>query len=196
MDDCVIYDFETLGQDQQKSVVLSFAMVTFSERHYKSDPYSFEELVNKAKFIKFDVVQQVESGRKINRETLDWWNEQGDLAKAQLKPSKDDRPLSDLHSFIAEHTKDCKIKKAFTRGNTFDPMFLQYIMEETGNKDPFHWRTVRDTRSMIEGMSFGMKLDNDFMPSEIENKFIKHDPCHDIAIDVMRMQLLAQAILQ
>ena len=195
-DDCVIYDFETLGQDQHNSVVLSFAMITFSERHYKSDPYSFDELVKKAKFIKFDVESQVKNGRKINMETLDWWKEQGPEAQKQLRVTPDDKPLSDLHSFITKHTEGMKIKKAFTRGNTFDPMFLQYIMEETGNKEPFHWRTVRDTRSMIEGMSFGMNVDNSFTPAGIENQFIKHDPCHDVAMDVMRMQLLAQAILQ
>lgn len=196
MDDCVIYDFETLGQDQRNSVVLSFAMITFSERHYKSDPYEYMELVNKAKFIKFDVATQVEAGRKINLETLKWWKDQGDEAQKQLRPLLDDKPLSELSTFIKKHTVDCKIKKSFTRGNTFDPMFLQYIMEETGNEDPFHWRTVRDTRSMIEGMSFGMKLDNGFTPGGLENQFIKHDPRHDIAMDVMRMQLLAQAILQ
>ena len=196
MDDCVIYDFETLGQDQRNSVVLSFAMITFSERHYKSDPYEYMELVNKAKFIKFDVASQVEAGRKINLETLKWWKDQGDEAQKQLRPLTDDKPLSALHDFIKKNTEDCKIKKSFTRGNTFDPMFLQYIMEETGHKDPFHWRTVRDTRSMIEGMSFGMKVDNSFTPSGFENQFIKHDPRHDIAMDVMRMQLLAQAILQ
>lgn len=196
MDDCVIYDFETLGQDQRNSVVLSFAMITFSERHYKSDPYEYMELVNKAKFIKFDVASQVEAGRKINKETLVWWQEQGPEAQKQLRPLPDDKPLSELAPFIKKHLEDCKIKKSFTRGNTFDPMFLQYIMEETGNKDPWHWRGVRDTRSMIEGMSFGMKLQNDYMPSGFENQFIKHDPRHDIAMDVLRMQLLGQAILQ
>lgn len=196
MDDCVIYDFETLGQDQRNSVVLSFAMITFSERHYKSDPYAYSELVNKAKFIKFDVASQVETGRKINKDTLVWWQEQGKEAQKQLRPSSIDQPLSALYPFIKKHTEDCKIKKSFTRGNTFDPMFLQYIMEETGNEDPFHWRSVRDTRSMIEGMSFGMKLDNGFTPGDIEQEFVKHDPRHDVAMDVMRMQLLAQAILQ
>lgn len=197
MDDCVIYDFETLGQDQQRSAVLSFAMITFSESNYKSDPYSFMELVDKAKFIKFDVEDQITRfHRKINKETLDWWNQQGDEAKKQLRPSDDDKKIDELYSFITKHTEGMKIKKAYTRGNTFDPMFLQYVMSDTGYKDPFHWRVVRDTRSMIEGMSFGMKVDNDFRPKEIENQFIKHDPKHDIAMDVMRMQLLAQAILQ
>jgi hypothetical protein len=40
-----------------------------------------------------------------------------------------------------------------------------------------------------------MNLDNGFTPSELVSKFVKHDPCHDVAMDVMRMQLLAQAIL-
>jgi len=58
-----------------------------------------------------------------------------------------------------------------------------------------HWRIIRDTRSMIEGMSYGMDIKNDFMPSALESKFVKHDPRHDIVMDVMRMQLLARAIL-
>ena len=197
MDDCVIYDFETLGQDPQKSVVLSFAMLTFSERHYINDSYSFEELIAKTKYIKFDVEDQITNyHRKINKETIDWWMEQGEEAKKQIKPSSNDRKISELHGFIKESLDGAKIKKSFTRGNTFDPIFLQYLMVHTGHPEPFHWRGVRDTRSMIEGMSFGMKLNNDFMPSEIENQFIKHDPRHDIAMDVMRMQLLAKAILQ
>lgn len=197
MDNCVIYDFETLGQHQKHSAVVCMAMITFNESYYTtSDAYTYEELVDKAKFIKFDVEDQVTNyGRKINRETLDWWNDQGKEAKHLIVPSDEDRKISELYSFMKEHTEGMKIRKAYTRGNTFDPMFLQYLMEDTGNKDPFHWRTVRDTRSMIEGMSFGMKLDNDYMPSELQAKFIKHDPRHDVAMDVMRMQYLAQAIL-
>lgn len=195
MDDCVIYDFETLGQDQRYSVVLSFAMITFSEKNYVSDPYEYKELVAKAKYIKFDVEDQVINyGRKISKETLTWWEEQGAEAKKQLLPSKNDRRISELYHFIKEHTEGMTIKKSFTRGNTFDPMFLQYIMDTTGHEDPFHWGSIRDTRSMIEGMSFGMDLKNSFIPSDLESQFVKHDPCHDIAMDIMRMQMLAQAI--
>lgn len=197
MDDCVIYDFETLGQDQQHSAIVSFAMITFNEKFYSTDPYTFEELVSKAKFIKFDIENQVTRyHRKINSETLEWWNNLGPEALKQIKPSKEDRPLEDLYSFIKENIEGLKIRRSYTRGNTFDPMFLQYAMRDTGYQDPFHWRSVRDTRSTIEGMSFGMKVDNDFIPAELVGKFTKHDPRQDIAMDVMRMQLLAQAILQ
>jgi len=197
MDDCVIYDFETLGQDQQRSCVISFAMITFSEKFYKTEPYNFDELVEKAKFIKFDVEDQITRyHRKINKETLDWWNDQGEKARKQIVPSEDDRKLVDLYDFIKQNTNGMSIKKVYTRGNTFDPMFLQYVMQDIGREEPFHWRTVRDTRSMIEGMSFGMDIKNDYIPSDVADRFVKHDPRHDIALDVMRMQLLAQAILQ
>ena len=196
MNECVIYDFETLGQDQKKSVVVSFAMIAFSEKRYIDNPYSYEELVDSCKYIKFDVEDQVVNfGRKINKETVDWWNSRGDEAKKQIRPSAEDKSIYALYELLINSCECPKIKKTYTRGNTFDPMFLQYIMDDTGHQDPFHWRTVRDTRSMIEGMSFGMDLDNGFTPSDLASKFVKHDPRHDVAMDVMRMQLLAQAIL-
>jgi len=196
MNECVIYDFETLSQDQLKGVVTSFAMLSFSESRYIDNPYSYEELVDSCKYIKFDVEEQITKfGRKISKDTVDWWESQGEEAKKQIRPSKIDQSIEAFYAFIINNCECPKIKKSFTRGNTFDPMFLQYLMSDTGHQDPFHWRSVRDTRSTIEGMSFGMNLNNGFMPGELASKFVKHDPRHDIAMDVMRMQLLAQAIL-
>lgn len=192
----VIYDFETLSQDQRRGVVVSFAMLNFSEKRYVDNPYTFDELVDKCKYIKFDVTDQVVNfKRKMSKETIDWWKDQGEEAKKQITPSGDDVSITELYSFIVKNIDHKNIKKSFTRGNTFDPMFLQYIMTQTGHEDPFYWGTIRDTRSMIEGMSFGMNLKNSFMPDAIKEKFVKHNPCHDIAADVMRMQLLAQAVL-
>lgn len=192
---CVIYDFETLGQDQRRSVVVSLACLAFDEDRYISNPYTYEELVESSKYIKFDVEDQVKNwGRQISKSTLDWWNEQGEEAKKQLRPSPNDRPIVDVAEFISQNF-DCKnIKKSFTRGNTFDTMFLQYLYEDIGKEVPFHWRTVRDTRSMIDGMTFGTNIENTFMPRELKSKFVHHDPRHDIAMDVMRMQIMAQMI--
>lgn len=196
MNECVIYDFETLSQDQRRGVVTSFAMLNFSEKRYIEDPYTFEELVDSCKYIKFDVEDQVRNfKRTMSKETIDWWNEQGEEARKQIAVSKDDVSILVFYDWITKNIDCSKIKKSFTRGNTFDPMFLQYLMAQIAAPDPFHWRTVRDTRSTIEGMSFGMNLDNSYMPGDLKDKFIKHDPRHDIAMDVMRMQLLAQAIL-
>ena len=196
MTKCVIYDFETLSQDQRQGVVTSFAMLSFDDKRYIEDPYTFEELIGMCKYIKFDVEEQVSVyHRKMSKDTIEWWDQQGEQAKKQIRPSKDDVSIDQLYAFIVNNCDAGNIKRSFTRGNTFDPMFLDFIMKDTGKLPPFHWRTVRDTRSMIEGMSFGMDLDNGFMPGDLASKFVKHDPCHDIAMDVMRMQMLAQAIL-
>jgi len=195
MNECVIYDFETLSQDTQRGVVTSFALLSFSEKRYISNPYTYEELVESCAYIKFDVEEQVRSFKRImSKETIDWWASQGDEAKKQITPSSEDVSIKELHSFLCDNIDLKNHKKAYTRGNTFDPIFLDSVLKECNFYNPMHWRTIRDTRSMIEGMSFGMDLMNDFMPGDLEKKFVKHDPCHDIAMDVMRMQLLAQAI--
>jgi len=197
MNECTIYDFETLGQDQQHSVVLSFAILSFSESRYVSNPYTYEELLANTKYIKFNVEEQVKVyKRTITKETLDWWAEQGkDAQESQLKPSPNDKSISELYQFIVDNIDVANHEKAFTRGNTFDPIFLDSVLANCGKVNPMHWGSIRDTRSYIEGMSFGSGLKNSFVPSEeLQAKFVKHDPRHDIVMDVMRMQTLAQAI--
>jgi hypothetical protein len=196
MNECTIYDFETLGQDQQKSVVLSFAILSFSESRYTSDnPYTYDELIGNCNYIKFNVKEQVEVfGRTISKETLAWWKEQGkDAQDSQLKPMSTDVSIKSFHTFLTDNINLKNHKKAFTRGNTFDPIFLDSVLANCGHTNPMHWRTIRDTRSYIEGMSYGSGLENDFIPSEdLQVKFVKHDPRHDIVMDVMRMQTIAR----
>lgn len=196
MNECIIYDFETLSQDQINGVVTSFAIIPFSEKRYVDNPYTYEELLDSCRYIKFDVSDQIKNfNRKMCKNTLEWWNQLGPEAKKQIKPSPEDVSISELYGFFHKVTDCSVIKKAYTRGNTFDPIFLQHILMQTGHRDPFHWGCVRDTRSMIEGMSFGMDITNDYIPGDLVPKFVKHDPRHDIAMDIMRMQCLAIAIM-
>jgi hypothetical protein len=195
---CVIYDFETLGQDQRKSVVLSMAALAFNEERFISDnPYTYEELLYSAKFIKFNAQNQVSKyNRTIDKDTLEWWSKQPQEARKSLTPSKDDVLLVELYPFIMDLIDDPgNVKKVYTRGNTFDPMFLQYLLEDIGKKDPFPWWSVRDTRSMLEGMAYGSDITNKFIPEELKSVFVHHDPIHDISMDVMRLQTLARILL-
>ena len=197
MNECVIYDFETLSQDQRNGVVSSFALLNFSESRYIDNPYTYEELVDACKYIKFDVEEQITVyRRRIDKATVDWWHEQGPEARKQIKPSDEDVSISKLYDFLVGNIDLKNHKKAYTRGNTFDPVFLQSVLASCGKIDPMHWRTIRDTRSMIEGMAYGIAIDNGFEIKELKDKFVKHNPCHDIAMDVMRMQTLAQVLAQ
>lgn len=196
MNTAIIYDYETLSADPQTGVVLSLAALAFDENRYTTNPYTYEELLEKAQYIKFKVEEQVRVyGRKIQKETVDWWARQDKEAQHCLAPSDDDRSIADLPEFLRNLVANPKdVKRVYTRGNTFDPIFTESLLKVLRQPDPFHWRTLRDTRSMIEGLSWGADIRNDFMVEGLENKFVKHDPLHDIAMDVMRMQVLVQAI--
>jgi hypothetical protein len=170
--------------------------LSYTESRFTSDPYTYEELLSNCKTIKFNVEEQVNTyNRTISKETVAWWKEQNKEAQKQLAPSSEDISIRYLHQFLIDNIDLKNHKKAFTRGNTFDPIFMDSLLKESGQVNPMHWGSIRDTRSYIEGMSFGSKLNNNYMPEGLKDKFIAHDPCHDIALDVMRMQTLAQMIV-
>lgn len=194
LDNCTIYDFETLSQNPHDGVVVSFAMLNYSEQRFTDNPYSYQELLDKATFMKFDVQNQVTSyNRKIEKDTLDWWNQQNEEAKKQLIPSSKDKAISELYPFFVCN-RATNLEKVYTRRNTFDPIFLSSIMKQTGNPEPYDWWTVRDTISFIDGLSWGVELSDKFIPDGLEDSFMVHNPIHDIAMDVMRMQTLVQAV--
>lgn len=187
----IIYDFETLGTDPDKSVVLALAMLDYDEAEFvRGDGYSYEELLSRTRVIKYDVVDQVKNhGRTIDPKTLEWWKGIGEEARKVLDPSSEDVSIIATGKWINDNFGDpTTYKKVFTRGNTFDPPFLKSIY-----KDPFNWWCIRDTRSYIEGLACDPTLDNRFIPKQYEEVFVHHAPDHDVVMDVMRMQVLVRA---
>ena len=191
----IIYDFETLSQNMFTGAVVSLACLEFdSARFTQGDGYVYEDLIARTKSIKFDVKEQVqEYGRTIQKSTLDWWKKQGAEAQKQLKPSEEDVSISALYEWMTTEFQISKARAVWTRGNTFDPIFLRTILDATGDEDPFkQWWAIRDTRSFLDGMLFGSGIKNTFIPDELKDKFIGHDPKHDVVMDVMRMQYLSR----
>lgn len=190
-----IYDFETLSNDAFNGVVLNIAAIKFDEKRFISKPYTFEELIDSAKYMKFNVEEQVRKyGRVIKQSTLDWWKEQGPQAQKQVRPSKDDVSISELYEFLSLEVQIQNCDKVYTRGNTFDPILVATIMQQIGREDPTRWWTVRDTRSLFEGMTYGHGIRSSFIPEGLEGVFMAHDAKHDVAMDVMRFQYLARLL--
>lgn len=195
-DNCVVIDFETLSVDRVNGVVLSMALLNFDTKVLTSQkPYEYEFLVQKAQFIKFDVEEQVKKYKRvISKDTLNWWSEQSKEAQKQLKPSKKDQSIADLYDFLITKTNPDNIDRIMCRGQDFDLMFLEFIMKQIEKPMPYpHWK-FRDTRSLIDGMAWGTDIRNGFIPEGLNEKFVAHDPRHDIAMDVMRIQSLIREI--
>lgn len=198
MSESLIYDFETLSSDGIDGVVLSLAAVSFDEDRYLNNPYTYDELLSLCKYIKFDVEEQVKKyNRKIQKDTLEWWIDRGDLAHEILRQSPQDKSISEIPNFLRGLVSNPRnVKRVYTRGNTFDPIFMTSLFKALNENEPFHWSKIRDTRSMIEGLSWGSGIDNGFLVKGLEDKFVKHHPIHDISMDVMRMQVLVQHLFK
>tara|TARA_B110000495_G_C23038822_1_gene621667 strand:+ start:2715 stop:3326 length:612 start_codon:yes stop_codon:yes gene_type:complete len=197
LDNCVIFDFETLSTDVNQGVVLSIGLLSYSDTRFSSEiPYSYDELLENSKYMKFDVEDQVKSyNRKVSKSTLEWWNKQGEDAKSVLKPNSAlDESISQLYNFFVLNVNMNNLKTVFCRGNTFDIPFMEGIMKQTGNSVPYPFWMVRDTRSYLDGLLFGSGKRNSYIPDGCDERFIAHDARHDVVMDVMRMQTIIQAL--
>ena len=106
MNNTLIYDFETLSNDPQDGVALCIALLQYDELRLTTKPYGYNELVYQCDMIHFDVQDQVKThGRKIKKDTLDWWSKQNEEAQKLLVPSAKDIPLKYMPSKLASLIK-------------------------------------------------------------------------------------------
>ena len=190
----VIYDFETLSTDVYRGVIVNIAGTQFDETRFKSNPYTFDELVDNTKLMKFDVEEQVKVyDRKIKPSSLEWWKKQDPEVKALLNPSDEDVSISELPNFMINELQTPIAKRVWSRGNTFDPMLVQFVFEQLGIEDPTPFWVIRDVRSYIEGFTYGTEIRNNFMPNDVTT-FKAHNPIHDVAMDVYRLQFLVRTM--
>lgn len=195
-DNSVIFDFETLSTDVNQGVVLSLGLLTYTSSRFVNDPYTYDELLENTKYMKFDVTEQVKKyGRKIDKSTLEWWKTQGLDAKKVLNPDPSlDQSIEKLYSFFVINVNMNNLKTVFTRGNTFDIPIFEGIVKSTGNDIPYPFWMVRDTRSYLDGLLHGSGQKNSYVPDCCKDKFVAHDARHDVVMDVMRMQTIIQAL--
>lgn len=199
----LIYDFETMGQDVTSCVALSFAGIFFDKERFVSDnPYTYDELIDPDRsniiHCKLSVEDQVKNyGRTIEQGTLDWWSKQNAEAQKVLTPLDSDLTLEELSRKLLEFISHIKIGCSWTRGNSFDPVLLDSLYKNLGIENPLPWWTIRDTRTFIEALTLDqVGLKNSFNPltqEEYDAKFVHHDPVHDCALDIMRMQLVVKS---
>ena len=197
-----IYDYETLSTDVRNCVIVNVAAMNVTSSRFISDvPYTYEDLLNKTRYMKLNVEDQVKNyNRQISKGTLKWWSEQGEDAKKHIKPTEDDKDLSELLPFLRSVIK--KKEFTFTRGNTFDCMITTFLCDQFNEEPVYPFWKVRDTRSYIDALFVGGFEDvnpsspprNSFIPTEVRDRFVAHDPQHDIAMDAYRMQYLTRKI--
>lgn len=184
MKDTVVLDIETLGT-LSDSVIMSVGMVAVDSEK----DYTFEELLKDGYYAKLDVADQVKSGRKIYKDTLDWWATQGDAAKHILAPKPDDMKWRDLMPNMIDWLKSQGVQyskaKFYSRGSHFDFGILNDLFRRTGDAGPndLPWRywNLHDAKTVVLTL---LGEDIDVVPEG----FIHHDCLHDAAREYLKME--------
>lgn len=131
------------------------------------------------------VPSQMERKRKIDWSTIKWWLVQGDgprsvLAKAERAPVYES--LQDFNCSLPWK----EIKGTWGHGLNFDiPIFVS-LCKDFHLVEPWHYRTPRDTRTMMALAGIG----------KIRSTDVKHSAEHDAIAQALTMQDCFQHIMQ
>lgn len=182
-----IVDFETLGVTDD-SVLLSVGILPCPDI---SGTYTVKDLISSGLYIKFNREQQYKAGRKLDSNTLEWWEKQGDAAKIVLSNTN----LHDIvkaqltiRSFMFEHGFDKRESKIWSRGMIDQRWWQSFCMtcatldQNVNDFLPFqNWRDIRTILEVLTGSTKGSIQDDD-------PRFIKHNALSDCVLDYLRMQ--------
>ena len=143
------FDIETLGVESN-SVILSMACVHFDP----ANKTNHKQLRENAFFAKFDVNDQVHRlGRKIDRETVNWWKKQCKNARiASFEPD----PMRDVTYELGYHRMLDWVKKFYEKDSwvwargSLDQVVFDSITKQCGLEPVFPFNQWRDVRTAVD----------------------------------------------
>ena len=183
--DTALLDIETLGTNAD-AVVLSVGIVAVDS----TEDYEYETLIDDGFYVTLDVKSQVNSGRKIDKDTLGWWGQQGDEAMKVLSPSDSDihwnKLLPSIFEYFEKVGANPKDILVYSRGSHFDFGILHDLFRVTGNAGaydlPWRWWNIHDSKTVQ------ITLVDEQIDVQPEG-FIHHNALHDAAREYMNIQL-------
>ena len=196
-----ILDFETVGQDVFTAPFVSCSYYIFDwDRFTSANPYTFEELIEEIVLAKFNLQEQHEAGYRLKKSNIQWWLDNG--LQKYLEATPDDISVEEFVQRLYDYLLPCKIHRWWSRSNTFDPILIHRAFRDHSDRESLdrilpYWK-VRDIRTYIDTQFNFQNKVNGFCPIDDEdhwNKvFIQHDPVHDVAADILRMQRIQRTI--
>jgi hypothetical protein len=181
-----MFDIETLDAEST-AVVLSASIIHFEI----GEQVTYQELLDRALFVKFDAQQQIELKRSVDKGTLQWWAEQHEyVRKVSLTRLADDlTPLEGINKikqYIQEYPE--KDQTFWARGS-LDQMCIDSLCKsiKVDLITPYHvWRDVRTAVDLLceTGKNGYCTVE---APGFERHNVIKHHPTHDCALDIMML---------
>jgi len=122
---------------------------------------------------------QVGAGLKLEQGTQDWWRDNAPHAAVQAL-TLDTKPLVVAAQSFREWFHSVNGATVWAHGAAYDPPVLDVASAAVGVKVPWHYRAVRDTRTLYALASFD--------PANIPNGGIQHHALHDARFQALCVQ--------
>jgi hypothetical protein len=180
-----VIDLETLAVGSD-APILSLGLTV---SRYDDKSQTFQSLVDNGLFLKFNLKEQLDKGRKASTRVVKWWYEQSPEARRVLIPQPEiEVSLYDLETYINGYFH--KIGVSFKKidlydRNCFDISKLQYLFEEDLGKDViWNYTSTFDLPTMFRALGFdryaGIRV------QDIQGATY-HNALHDAAVDHLRL---------
>lgn len=173
---------------ESTAIVLSAAIVGFN---IEDDDCTYEDLVERSLYVKFNAKEQKAAGRSVSRETLAWWGKQGeDIQRMCFLPSKKDFSAEDGMAAINKYLTENGDKDYFvwTRGS-LDQMVMESLCRTFGIESVFHYNSFCDIRTALRCLKQTVnKRGYCDIPDFDRDKISAHNPIDDICRDVLMLK--------
>ena len=183
-----IIDLETLSV-YDDSIILSLGIV-IADATKKA---TFQELIQKSLFLKFDVKEQKDLGRKVLPSTLEWWVDQVEEAKkiSFYPDPKRDISIMEISNKIIDYCKHIGIDKnkvfVWSRSIGFEKGKINHVIETLGLEQIFSYKNYLDVVTLCH-ITEQNRYAGINVKDYVEQGFIYHHPTHDAVLDFLRLQ--------
>ena len=131
-------DLETLGFTPD-TTVLTIGGVKF-------DPNSISECTQEF-YYKFEVDEQIESGRTTDDSTLQWWGRQDKTVMEEAMGPDNRTPVIEVLKAL---NKWCVgVDSLWAQGPTFDMVILENMYRQNNHHIPWKFWNIRDSRTLF-----------------------------------------------
>lgn len=134
----IMLDLETLST-RPDATILTFGACKFN-------PYDQEDITD-AIYFRINVDEQIDLGRHVDDDTIEWWgNQSADVYAEAFSP--DDRIAlvkftEELNRFIVG------AKNIWAQGPVFDVVILENLYRQLGIPAPWQYWQIRDSRTLL-----------------------------------------------
>lgn len=143
-------DMETLATGPD-CVILTFGAVKFN-------PFDKDSSMDQTIYMKLDVDEQLQLGRKVDDDTLAWWGKQDASIREEALGEQGRESIEvftkTLNKFVVG------ANRIWAQGPTFDIVILENLYRQLGKPIPWPFYLIRDSRTLLKALNSGKKADN------------------------------------